>query len=457
MGHVILKEFHIQRQSAYFTEYVRENTDLPNLVLLKEQNGVYVQDRFLRASDFSGSLSQGNNPDWKTVAFDETSGNIVVPKGSIGFRWGETGQWNIEQKTTDGQIVHLRLSLIDKHDDVAVVGFPYFGGAEHPHFTCSTHDVVQRRNVPVKKITLADGGNLAATVFDLLVANYGIDRGLGGGNVAASYDDDVPYTPAWQEKITGVNRNQVIAVARAFAGMPRRPRASRWSSSARSEPLVSHGYELPGHHQSAGAVRLRRTIRRWLVALCRAGKATPANRLATLGVRPRLEASARQMNGTSFFYSHTSQWRYEKLSVNEILSPLADAAQSSGSLVDFNVRAERMGWLPSAPQLSANPLQVAKQAELAGKNPAEYVVEQLKSGALKFACEDPDNPQNFPRNLFVWRSNLLGSSGKGHEYFLKYLLGTNHGVQGKDSARRRHQTRAKSLGTKTPRKASWTC
>ncbi len=48
------------------------------------------------------------------------------------------------------------------------------------------------------------------------------------------------------------------------------------------------------------------------------------------------------------------------------------------------------------------------------------------------SCEDPDNPKNFPRNLFVWRSNLLGSSGKGHEYFLKHLLGTQNGVQGKD-------------------------
>ena len=45
---------------------------------------------------------------------------------------------------------------------------------------------------------------------------------------------------------------------------------------------------------------------------------------------------------------------------------------------------------------------------------------------------DPDEPENFPRNLFVWRSNLLGSSGKGHEYFLKHLLGAEHGVQGKD-------------------------
>jgi nitrate reductase alpha subunit len=34
--------------------------------------------------------------------------------------------------------------------------------------------------------------------------------------------------------------------------------------------------------------------------------------------------------------------------------------------------------------------------------------------------------------MFVWRSNLLGSSGKGHEYFLKHLLGTTHGVLGKD-------------------------
>ena len=34
--------------------------------------------------------------------------------------------------------------------------------------------------------------------------------------------------------------------------------------------------------------------------------------------------------------------------------------------------------------------------------------------------------------MFVWRSNLLGSSGKGHEYFLKHLLGTSHGVLGKE-------------------------
>ncbi|WP_246772043.1 hypothetical protein, partial [Salmonella enterica] len=42
-----------------------------------------------------------------------------------------------------------------------------------------------------------------------------------------------------------------------------------------------------------------------------------------------------------------SQWRYEKLTAQELLSPLADPAKFSGHLIDFNVRAERMGWLPS--------------------------------------------------------------------------------------------------------------
>ncbi|HVL57368.1 MAG TPA: nitrate reductase subunit alpha, partial [Burkholderiaceae bacterium] len=140
----------------------------------------------------------------------------------------------------------------------------------------------------------------------------------------------------------------------------------------------------------------------------------------------------RQQNSTSFFYAHSDQWRYEQLAVGEVLSPLADPAKFAGSMIDFNVRAERMGWLPSAPQLQTNPLQVVRDAHAAGQNPKEYVVAALKDGRLRMSCEDPDNPANFPRNLFIWRSNLLGSSGKGHEYFLKHLLGTQHGLQGKD-------------------------
>ena len=93
-----------------------------------------------------------------------------------------------------------------------------------------------------------------------------------------------------------------------------------------------------------------------------------------------------------------------------------------------------------------NPLEVAKAAKAAGKEIPAYVAEQLKSGDLEMSCEDPDAPENWPRNLFVWRSNLLGSSGKGHEYFLKHLLGTDHGVLGKDLGEE---------GGQLPKEAKW--
>jgi hypothetical protein len=155
---------------------------------------------------------------------------------------------------------------------------------------------------------------------------------------------------------------------------------------------------------------------------------------------------SRQMNSTSYFYAHTSQWRHEKLAASEILSPTANKDLGDYRLIDFNVRAERMGWLPSAPQLDVNPLEITQAADAAGIDPVKYAVEQIKSGAIKFACEDPDNPKNFPRNLFVWRSNLLGSSGKGHEYFLKYLLGTQNAVLGPDLG---------ELGEAKPKEVVW--
>ncbi|MQK22349.1 hypothetical protein EI013_28690, partial [Escherichia coli] len=75
-------------------------------------------------------------------------------------------------------------------------------------------------------------------------------------------------------------------------------------------------------------------------------------------------------------------------------------------------------------------LTIKQQADAAGLSPADYTVQALKSGAIRFACEQPDNGKNHPRNMFIWRSNLLGSSGKVHEYKLKYLLGTDSGIQG---------------------------
>lgn len=46
-----------------------------------------------------------------------------------------------------------------------------------------------------------------------MLANYGIDRSQN----EIGFEDVAPYTPAWQEAITGVDRETVMQIAREFA------------------------------------------------------------------------------------------------------------------------------------------------------------------------------------------------------------------------------------------------
>ncbi|MFX1671243.1 nitrate reductase subunit alpha [Paraburkholderia sp. A2WS-5] len=436
MGHVVLKEFHASAKSTYFRDYVKQYTDMPLLVTLAERDGVVVPDQFLRASQLAGNLDEANNPQWKTLAIDAATGDIVAPNGSIGFRWGEgdhdggkkVGRWNLEMKDGgSGREIDPRLSLIDQHDEVVEVSFPYFGGE---------HGALLARRVPAKRVALADGTSaLVATVYDLQMANYGVDQGLGGPNVASSYDDDVPCTPAWQEKHTTVPRKLVIQVAREFADNADR---------THGKSMVIVGAAL--NHWYHNDMIYRGIINLLMMCGCigQSGggwahyvgqeKLRPQFGWAPLAFALDWQRPPRQMNGTSFFYNHTSQWRHEKVELDEILGPGADRKRYKNlSMLDLNAKSERMGWLPSAPQLGANPLDVMDAAKRAGVPPVQYTVDKLKSGELNFACDDPDNPANFPRNMFVWRSNILGSSGKGHEYFLKYLLGTQNALFGDEA------------------------
>lgn len=431
MGHVILKEFHLENKSDYFRSYVKQYTDMPMLVRLVQSNGNYVPDQMLRASQLPDNLGEANNPDWKTLAIDALTGDVVAPNGSIGFRWGEgsvndgakVGRWNLEPK--DGgsaREIDPLLSLVEQHDEVVRVGFNYFGGTD-------ATDVLVR-HVPAKKLKLADGSEiLVATVYDLSMANYGVDQGLGGA-VAHSYDDDVPYTPAWQEKHTTVKRELVIQVAREFA---------QNAHDTHGKSMVIVGAAL--NHWYHNDMTYRGIINMLMMCGCigQSGggwahyvgqeKLRPQFGWAPLAFATDWVRPPRQMNGTSFFYAHTSQWRHEKLHVDEILAATADKSKISHmSMIDLNAKAERMGWLPSAPQLETNPLDICDAAAKAGLAPQQYLADALQSGAINMSCDDPDNPKNFPRNMFVWRSNILGSSGKGHEYFLKYLLGTQNAL-----------------------------
>ena len=53
----------------------------------------------------------------------------------------------------------------------------------------------------------------------------------------------------------------------------------------------------------------------------------------------------------------------------------------------------------------------------------DYVVQELENGRLEFSYDNPSAEENWPRILLNWRTNLLGSSAKGTEFFLRHLLG----------------------------------
>jgi len=137
----------------------------------------------------------------------------------------------------------------------------------------------------------------------------------------------------------------------------------------------------------------------------------------------------RQMIATAFFYLHTSQWRYDGFQADVLSWPLATGRFTGQSTADLIAQSARMGWMPSYPTFDRNPLDLADEADAAGVIPAEHVVSELTADRLHFACDDPDDPGNAPKVLTVWRSNLIGSSAKGNEYFLKHLLGADHSLR----------------------------
>ena len=425
MGHVALKEFHVDKQDPYFAEYARKYTDMPMQVMLRKDGDRYVSDRFLRASDFDGNLGEDNNPEWKTIVWDAKSKAFVAPNGSVGFRWGEEGKWNLLPKNAKDQSeIEAELTAIDGNDQVVDVAFPHFNPGE---------DGLLLRKVPARKVKLPAGEVLVATVFDLQVAQYGVDRGL-GDNLATSYDDaNVAYTPAWAEKVTGVKRADIERTGREFAENASR---TQGKSMVILGAAINHWYHADMNYRSimnllhiCGCVG--QSGGGWAHYVGQE-KLRPQAGWAPIAFGLDWHRPPRHMNSTSFWYFHTDQWRYERIDADALLSPTAKAKYKGYQLVDYNVVSQRLGWLPSAPHFNKNPLDVVAEAEAAGATDeaaiSKHMVAQLKKGELAFASEDIDAPENHVRNLFVWRANLLGCSAKGHEYFLKHLVGAQNGV-----------------------------
>ena len=414
MGHVILKEFFVDRTTPYFSDYVKKYTDLPFLVTLDERDGVWLPGKFLTAADL-GDTSEGASS--KTVLLDAQA-NPVVPNGSLGHRFTASGEgkWNLDLHGTDPL-----LTLHGTDRDVTAVNLPRFD---------SDRPGVLTRGVPTKIIA----GQRVTTVFDLLLAQYGVQRdGLPGDWPMHYGDASQPYTPAWQEPITGVPAKAVERIAREFADNAERSRG-------RSMILMGAGTNHWFHSDQIYRSFLTLVMLTGCQGVNGGGwahyvgqeKCRPVTGWSTLAFGLDWQRPARQMQGTVFWYLSTDQWRYDRFTSEVMASPTAEGRFAGRTAADNIALASRLGWMPSYPTFNRNPLDLADEALRLGKDASIHVVDGLKSGHLQFACEDPDAPENFPRCLTVWRSNLLGSSAKGNEYFLKHLLGTDSNVAARD-------------------------
>ena len=424
MGHVVLREFLVDRQVPFFRDYVSRYTDLPFLVELVERDGAYVPGKFLRASDLPDRPPDDTEGDAsKTVLLDAATGEPVVPNGSLGFRYTEQGEgrWNLDLGDVTPALSSADAPGAGGPVEVLMPSF------DDPQGVGS----VLHRGVPARRVA----GRLVTTVFDLVLAQYGVGRPGLPGTWPTGYDDaSQPCTPAWQEPLTSVPAAACERIAREFATNAER-------SGGRSMIIMGAGI-CQWFHGDA-------TYRAILALLAFTGcfgrngggwahyvgqeKCRPLTGWISLANALDWSRPPRTMTGTSYWYMHTDQWRFDGYRADELASPLADGHLAGMHTADTIAQSARLGWMPFYPQFDRNPLDVADEAVAAAdageaEDPLAHVVGRLKDGSLRFAVDDVDAPENWPRTLVLWRSNLLGSSAKGNEYFLKHLLGTHSNV-----------------------------
>ncbi|MEB7770212.1 nitrate reductase subunit alpha [Mammaliicoccus sciuri] len=421
MTHVILQEYYEDKQEEMFINYAKQYTDMPFIIQLDKHGEGYKAGRFLRSSDLG---METEHAEWKPVVYDQNSEQLVIPNGTMGQRYEEDVKWNLNLVGEDGKEIDPALSFKDHDSKVITIQFPYFDNDGNGIF---------ERPIIVKEIENKDGETIyIATIYDLMTSQYGVRR-LNHPLEASSYEDENSmYSPKWQEKVTGVKSSIVTQVAREFA-------QNAVDTNGRSMIIMGAGI----NHWFNSDTIYRSILN--LVILCGCQgvngggwahyvgqeKCRPIEGWSTIAFAKDWQGPPRLQNATSWFYFATDQWKYEESGVDKLQSPLSNELKHQHP-ADYNVLAARLGWLPSYPQFDCNSLLFGEEAKDAGDDSNEAIlqraIESVKSKKTKFAIEDPDAKKNHPKTLFVWRSNLISSSAKGQEYFMKHLLGTKSGL-----------------------------
>jgi nitrate reductase alpha subunit len=416
--HVLLKEFYVDREVPYFIDYIKKYTDMPFLIKIDEESGEYKSGRLLRANELK-EFKDIENGDWKFIQIDEDSKSFVVPKGTVGHRWSKekSGEWNTKlENSIDNRPYNPKLSLIDDSDDVLNVTFEEFG-----------LDVKAKRGVPVKYVTTTDGKKVAvATIFDVMMAHYGVPRGLSGDYPEDYNDKKSAYTPAWQEIFTGIDSKTIIQIAREWG---HNGEVTQGKNMVIVGAGVNHWYHCNLMYRSAiMALMFTGSIGRnggGMNHYVGQEKLAPVDSWGNITFAKDWNSTARLQQAPIWHYLNTDQYRYDGL--HSKYNAVPDNDMTKGHMADEIYKSVRMGHMPYYPQFNKNPLELAKESGAkSDEEIKEYVLKSLKDKSLEYAVGDVDAEENFPRIWYIWRGNSISGSMKGQEYALKHYLGTHN-------------------------------
>ena len=174
------QEFHAERQVPYFADYLKRYTRLAVPRRARAEDGGSSPAGMLPRQRGRRGTPARRTATGSSLVWDALTRHRGMPQGTVGLRWQQKkGKWNLRDArtaTTGRRSIRASRSL-----EAATTSR---GGVPRLRDRRSAS-----AGVPVRYVETSGGTSPVATVFDLLMAQFGVGRGL-PGDYPASYDDD---------------------------------------------------------------------------------------------------------------------------------------------------------------------------------------------------------------------------------------------------------------------------
>ena len=386
MGHVVLKEFFVDRQTPYFTEYVKTYTDLPHLVRLEEAgDGAYTAGKFLTAADLADARGRARTP--RSRPCSSTPGPASP--------WSPTAPWATATArpawasgTSSSATSTRSLSLLDTATESVSSGCRASTPPTARPPTCP-------RGVPVRRVGRAPG-------------HHGLRPPAGAvrrGPPAACRASGRRGTTTRSRRTPRPGRR------RSPACRPRPPPGSDASSPQNAEESRGRSMIVMGagtNHWFHSDTIYRAFLTLTNLTGCQGvngggwahyvgqEKVRPITGYTQIANALDWNRPPRNMIQTAFWYLHTDQFRYDQFGADTLSATTGKGQLAGRSTADVIAQSARMGWMPSYPTFDRNPLDLSDDAAAAGKPVGEYVVEPAQVRRARLRRRGPRRARQLP-------------------------------------------------------------